>query len=289
MPSSTMAIECLARPIHRSSIVTHLRRSGHLACTFQRTLRIPLVEERGDMRSFSRLTSLQPWEDNPARLRWSLMSLVSIPRPHPSHDKAIPFGRHGRKDKRSLFSVLLLSGDLDLQAHFKHALQEATVTVAKDPGSLPRSEIKRTYDGVILETKGSVLEALLKLERSIDPSRTFVLAGSRPVLKHASHVVRAVANGNGYFPRTTGREFSLEDYVESKLTDFVKGMKHTSARNLYAMLIEAVERPLITLVLKETNGNQTQAAHFLGMNRNTLRTKIAEFRISVKREKSLAK
>jgi two-component system nitrogen regulation response regulator GlnG len=184
--------------------------------------------------------------------------------------------------------VLLLSSDPDLQAHLKQSLREATLTVAKDPASLPRSEIKRTYDGVILETKDSMVEALAKLERSIDPSRTFILAGARPVLKHASHVVRAVAGSNGFFPKAAGQEFSLEDYVESKLTDFVKGMKHTSARNLYAMLMEAVERPLITLVLKETNGNQTQAAHVLGMNRNTLRKKIAEFRISVKREKSVA-
>jgi two-component system nitrogen regulation response regulator GlnG len=131
-------------------------------------------------------------------------------------------------------------------------------------------------------------EALAKLERSIDPSRTFILAGSRPVLRHASHVVRAVAGGNGYPSRRAGEPFSLEDYVESKLLDFVKGMRHASARNLHDILIEAIERPLISLVLKETNGNQTQAAHMLGMNRNTLRKKIGEFRIAVKRDRSVA-
>jgi two-component system nitrogen regulation response regulator GlnG len=47
-----------------------------------------------------------------------------------------------------------------------------------------------------------------------------------------------------------------------------------------------VEEPLITLVLRETNGNQMQAADLLGMNRNTLRKKITEFRISVKRERA---
>ena len=51
------------------------------------------------------------------------------------------------------------------------------------------------------------------------------------------------------------------------------------------MLISAVERPLIIFALKETNGNQIQAAHLLGMNRNTLRKKIGELRIPVKREK----
>ena len=41
--------------------------------------------------------------------------------------------------------------------------------------------------------------------------------------------------------------------------------------------------PLIALALRETNGNQIQAAHLLGMNRNTLRKKITEFGIPVKR------
>lgn len=214
------------------------------------------------------------------------MSLASIPRTYSSHDRAIQ-AHPPSKTKRSLFSVLLLSSDADLEAHLKQSLHEATLTVAKDSESLPRSETKRAYDGVILETKGNMVEALARIERSIDPSRTFVLAGSRPVLKHASHVVRAVAGSNG-FPSKAGQPFSLEDYVESKLVDFVRGMKHTSARNLYDVLMETIERPLIKLVLKETNGNQTQAAHVLGMNRNTLRKKIAEFRISVKREKSVS-
>jgi two-component system nitrogen regulation response regulator GlnG len=63
-------------------------------------------------------------------------------------------------------------------------------------------------------------------------------------------------------------------------------MKSSSARNLHHMLISAVERPLIALVLKETNGNQIKAAHLLGVNRNTLRKKITELRIPVKREKA---
>jgi two-component system nitrogen regulation response regulator GlnG len=51
------------------------------------------------------------------------------------------------------------------------------------------------------------------------------------------------------------------------------------------MFMSAVERPLIALALKETNGNQIQAAQLLGMNRNTLRKKIVEHRIPVKRER----
>ena len=48
-------------------------------------------------------------------------------------------------------------------------------------------------------------------------------------------------------------------------------------------LIQAVERPLIQHALRETNGNQVQAAQLLGMNRNTLRKKIVEYHIPVPR------
>ena len=46
-------------------------------------------------------------------------------------------------------------------------------------------------------------------------------------------------------------------------------MKASSARSLYSTIIHAVERPMIELALRETQGNQIQAAQLLGMNRNT--------------------
>ena len=48
---------------------------------------------------------------------------------------------------------------------------------------------------------------------------------------------------------------------------------------LYNMVIHSVEKPLIELVIKHTNGNQTQAAELLGINRNTLRNKIKQYKI----------
>jgi len=52
--------------------------------------------------------------------------------------------------------------------------------------------------------------------------------------------------------------------------------------NLYSLVIERVERPLIELTLKATRGNQIRAAQILGINRNTLRKKITHLHINVK-------
>jgi DNA-binding protein Fis len=49
--------------------------------------------------------------------------------------------------------------------------------------------------------------------------------------------------------------------------------------NLYDTVLSEVEKALISIVLKETNGNQLKTARVLGINRNTLRTKIREYKI----------
>lgn len=45
---------------------------------------------------------------------------------------------------------------------------------------------------------------------------------------------------------------------------------------IYDMVMRNVERPLLEFVLQRAGGNQTQAAEILGINRNTLRRKLAE-------------
>jgi Fis family transcriptional regulator len=45
---------------------------------------------------------------------------------------------------------------------------------------------------------------------------------------------------------------------------------------IYAMVLAAVEKPLLQMVLEQAQGNQTRAAEMLGINRNTLRKKLKE-------------
>ena len=52
---------------------------------------------------------------------------------------------------------------------------------------------------------------------------------------------------------------------------------------LYARVLKEIERPLLTVSLVATGGNQLKAAKLLGLNRNTLRKKIRDLDIEVVR------
>jgi two-component system nitrogen regulation response regulator GlnG len=50
---------------------------------------------------------------------------------------------------------------------------------------------------------------------------------------------------------------------------------------LYDRVLQEVERPLLSICLGATRGNQIRAAHLLGLNRNTLRKKIRDLGLEV--------
>ena len=77
---------------------------------------------------------------------------------------------------------------------------------------------------------------------------------------------------------------SLEEIIHRKLDDYFQRTKGVDVDNLYSLVIERVERPLIELTLRRTRGNQIRAAEILGINRNTLRKKIADLHINIKKE-----
>ncbi len=76
-----------------------------------------------------------------------------------------------------------------------------------------------------------------------------------------------------------GVSISFENFLEEKLADLVDRMGGLDRGDIYSMVLQRVEKPLITLVLRKTDGNQVRAANLLGINRNTLRKKIKELGI----------
>jgi two-component system nitrogen regulation response regulator GlnG len=69
-------------------------------------------------------------------------------------------------------------------------------------------------------------------------------------------------------------KFSLEELVRAKLKTFLQRIQGYRVEGLYTEVMSRVERPLLELVIRETGGNQVQAASILGINRNTLRKKL---------------
>lgn len=78
-------------------------------------------------------------------------------------------------------------------------------------------------------------------------------------------------------------DLSLEDVVRLKLKEYFRQTREVELTNLYPLIMERIERPLIELTLERTQGNQLKAAALLGMNRNTLHKKITQLKIGPKR------
>ena len=75
------------------------------------------------------------------------------------------------------------------------------------------------------------------------------------------------------------RNNELHDAVKRSLERYFKDMDGEKPTSIYDMVLKNVEKPMIELVLGQAEGNLTQAATMLGIDRNTLRKKIQQLRI----------
>jgi DNA-binding protein Fis len=71
--------------------------------------------------------------------------------------------------------------------------------------------------------------------------------------------------------------------VKAKLSGLLARIDGYPIHDLYEKVLERVERPLFDLVLARTGGNQVKAAELLGLNRNTLRKRLASHGIDKKK------
>jgi two-component system nitrogen regulation response regulator GlnG len=107
--------------------------------------------------------------------------------------------------------------------------------------------------------------------------RSAVLASGATLMPHDL----VLSSGHaGPTPRADG---SLEDLIRQKLVALIEHPSPANDGNLYAAVLEQLERPLIELTLDKTGGNQLQAAALLGINRNTLRKKVSALGVAPRR------
>ena len=74
----------------------------------------------------------------------------------------------------------------------------------------------------------------------------------------------------------------IEECVRGSLEDYFQDLRGIEPDGMYDMLVRVVEKPLLEVVMARADNNQSRAAQWLGMNRNTLRKKLIEHRLIVK-------
>ena len=72
---------------------------------------------------------------------------------------------------------------------------------------------------------------------------------------------------------------NLEECVRISLESYFSDLDGTAPDRMYDMMVRVVEKPLLEVVMSHAEHNQSRAAEWLGLNRNTLRKKLVEHKL----------
>jgi Fis family transcriptional regulator len=71
----------------------------------------------------------------------------------------------------------------------------------------------------------------------------------------------------------------IEECIRASLEGYFKDLRGTEPDGMYDMMVKVVEKPLLEVVMQHADQNQSRAAEWLGLNRNTLRKKLVEHKL----------
>jgi len=72
---------------------------------------------------------------------------------------------------------------------------------------------------------------------------------------------------------------SLNEAVKDSLEKYFNTLDGNDPNNLYNMVLQQIEQPLMEIVMQHVDGNQSRAAECLGLNRGTLRKKLKMYNL----------
>jgi Fis family transcriptional regulator len=72
---------------------------------------------------------------------------------------------------------------------------------------------------------------------------------------------------------------TIEECVRRSLEQYFADLAGARPHALHQMVLSAVERPLLQFAMERSEGNQSAAAELLGINRNTLRKKLQDYKL----------
>jgi|TARA_B110000971_G_scaffold77371_1_gene79422 Fis family transcriptional regulator len=67
---------------------------------------------------------------------------------------------------------------------------------------------------------------------------------------------------------------NLANNIDALLDQYFKDLSGENSEDLYGMVINSIEKPMLLYVMNYAEGNQSKASKILGLNRNTLRKKL---------------
>jgi Fis family transcriptional regulator len=71
----------------------------------------------------------------------------------------------------------------------------------------------------------------------------------------------------------------IENCVRESLEQYFRDLRGAEPHSVHEMVMAAVEKPLLDVVMQQAEGNQSKAAEWLGINRNTLRRKLLDHKL----------
>ena len=72
---------------------------------------------------------------------------------------------------------------------------------------------------------------------------------------------------------------NIEQCVRESLQSYFRDLDGETPDGVYDMVVRLVEKPLLEVVMNQAENNQSRAAEWLGLNRNTLRKKLVEHKM----------
>jgi len=72
------------------------------------------------------------------------------------------------------------------------------------------------------------------------------------------------------------KKHPVTEVFETHLQRYLDDLGNIPPSNVYDMVISSIEKPMLELIMQHAGNNQSLAAQYLGLNRNTLRKKLLE-------------
>ena len=71
----------------------------------------------------------------------------------------------------------------------------------------------------------------------------------------------------------------IDDCIRTSVEQYFRDLRGAEPNALHELFLGAAEKPLLDVVLRHAEGNQSKAADWLGINRNTLRRKLLDHKL----------